>query len=150
MNLTETIKHEHLELLRGVESIREAGDLIGVTEDRVWKARVNEVLEFLQHQLIPHAKGEDDLLYPNVGRLMGSPDATRTMSRDHVEVMELTHQLERGMEEPDQRMIRRLLYGLYHIIRLHFAKEEEIYLPLLGSLDAERAEDLLATLEAHL
>ena len=150
MNLTEIIKHEHVELLRGVESIREAGDLIGATEDRVWRGRVDEVLEFLQHRLIPHARSEEEHLYPNVGRLMGSADATRTMTRDHVEVAELTRQLERAMEEPDPRMLRRLLYGLYHIITLHFAKEEEIYLPLLRSIPDDLGADLLEALEAHL
>jgi hypothetical protein len=44
----------------------------------------------------------------------------------------------RGRDPNPQREIQRILYGLYiyAIIRLHFAKEEEVYLPLL---DAELA-----------
>jgi hypothetical protein len=38
----------------------------------------------------------------------------------------------RGISDPDlQRELQRTLYGLYAIIRLHVAKEEEVYLPLL-------------------
>ena len=46
-----------------------------------------------------------------------------------------------GAPDPDRRReLQRILYGLYAIIRLHFAKEEELYLPLvdagLGSVEA--------------
>jgi Hemerythrin HHE cation binding domain len=63
--------------------------------------------------------------------------------RDHAEVKTLTNQLVRATEENDEPM-RRLLYGLYHVIRLHFPKEEEIYLPLLEEdLDRAEADQLL-------
>ncbi|MGZ9262923.1 MAG: hypothetical protein ACXW6V_25945, partial [Candidatus Binatia bacterium] len=29
--------------------------------------------------------------------------------------------------------LRRVLYGLYSVVKLHFAKEEEIYLPILAN-----------------
>jgi iron-sulfur cluster repair protein YtfE (RIC family) len=48
-----------------------------------------------------------------------------------------------GAPDPDRRReLQRILYGLYAVIRLHFAKEEELYLPLLdaGLGSAEAAE----------
>jgi hypothetical protein len=48
-----------------------------------------------------------------------------------------------GAPDPDRRReLQRILYGLYAIIRLHFAKEEELYLPVLdaGLGSAEAAE----------
>ena len=48
-----------------------------------------------------------------------------------------------GAPDPDRRReLQRILYGLYAIIGLHFAKEEELYLPLLdaGLGSAEAAE----------
>lgn len=80
---------------------------------------------------------------------MQAPRATATMSGDHVEVVRLTADLERvrdslqGAPDPEQyRELQRILYGLHGIIRLHFAKEEELYLPLLdaGLGSAEAAE----------
>jgi iron-sulfur cluster repair protein YtfE (RIC family) len=148
--LTDEIELEHRSLLRGVEEIREAGDLVGESGRDDWGRRVIGALQFLERDLIPHARREEEVLYPAVATILGGADATRTMSRDHAEVVELTRQLARAMEESDARMVRRLLYGLHHILRLHFAKEEEVYLPLLeGRLGREQAEKLRAALHAR-
>jgi iron-sulfur cluster repair protein YtfE (RIC family) len=45
--------------------------------------------------------------------------------------------------------LRRVLYGLYTLVKVHFAKEEEIYLPLLDSkLTAEEAHAMFEAMEA--
>ena len=42
-----------------------------------------------------------------------------------------------------------MLYGLYALIDLHFAKEEEVYLPILDAhLSAEQAAELFHNMEA--
>jgi hypothetical protein len=44
--------------------------------------------------------------------------------------------------------LRRILYGLYAIIKLHLAKEEEIYLPILELRLLDSAvNDLAAAME---
>ncbi|MBI2765883.1 MAG: hypothetical protein HYX53_08230 [Chloroflexi bacterium] len=44
---------------------------------------------------------------------------------------------------------RRLLYGLYAVIKVHFAKEEEVYLALLDeALPPDEAADMFAAMEA--
>jgi iron-sulfur cluster repair protein YtfE (RIC family) len=112
-------------------------------------AALDTALAFLRESLIPHAQAEDAVLYPRVEQVMQAPRATATMSRDHAEVVRLTADLERvgdslqGAPDPERhRELQRILYGLYGIIRLHFAKEEELYLPLLdaGLGSAEAAE----------
>jgi hemerythrin-like domain-containing protein len=70
---------------------------------------------------------------------MGTPYGTATMSRDHVEVETLTQELatvrsqisagEIGAKQANE--LKRVLYGLYTLVKVHFAKEEEVYLPLL-------------------
>jgi hypothetical protein len=43
--------------------------------------------------------------------------------------------------------LRRVLYGLYAIVKLHFAKEDEVYLPLLdATLTPAAADALFATM----
>ena len=62
------------------------------------------------------------------------------MSRAHAEIARLIRRLGRVVdaldgERPDPSEIlevRRLLYGLHAILRLHFAQEEEGYFSLLG------------------
>jgi hypothetical protein len=47
------------------------------------------------------------------------------------------------------RELRRVLYGLFALVELHFAKEEEVYLPILdANLTAEQAADLFHKMEA--
>jgi hypothetical protein len=44
--------------------------------------------------------------------------------------------------------LRRVLYGLYAIVKLHFAKEEEVYLPILDErLTPETAREMFEKLE---
>ena len=81
---------------------------------------------------------------------MQAPGATRTMQRDHVEVAALTRELTRtresltGVPAADQRRaLQRNLYGLSAVVRLHFAKEEEVYLPVLDAgLSPEEATEM--------
>jgi iron-sulfur cluster repair protein YtfE (RIC family) len=48
----------------------------------------------------------------------------------------------------EYRELRRILYGLYALVKLHFAKEEEIYLPLLDRrLSSEEGRDLFEAME---
>ena len=71
------------------------------------------------------------------------------MSRAHIEIL---HQIRRlgalldeiGDEEPDVEdidEIRRLLYGLHAVLRLHTLQEEESYLSFEDSLDATPKSD---------
>ena len=61
------------------------------------------------------------------------------MSRAHAEIVRLIRRLGRVLEaidaeQPDDgdvRELRRLMYGLHAILRLHFAQEEEGYFSLL-------------------
>ena len=57
---------------------------------------------------------------------------------------ELGGLLDHGITGADAKALRRLLYGLYALISVHFAKEEEIYVPLLEeALTADGAQQML-------
>jgi iron-sulfur cluster repair protein YtfE (RIC family) len=118
---------------------------------------VEEVYDFLAYHLIPHAQAEDAALYPVVQPVLGSPDATRTMGRDHVEVgtyVEALAALKNGLSgtsltDAQAGSLRRVLYGVYAPVKLHFAKEEEVYLPILDQrLSPESAREMFENLEA--
>lgn len=148
---TQPLRDEHRELLPELEVLRVAADGIELPSAQ---DLVADALQFLTGHLIPHAEAEDAALYPVVGRVMGAVRATATMSRDHVEVGWLTQELSetvsawRGTTD-ERAQARRLLYGLYALIKVHFAKEEEIYLPLLDeSLSADEASSMFAAMEA--
>ena len=66
------------------------------------------------------------------------------MSRAHVEISHLIRRIGRvlddldpaGPDEDDIIELRRLLYGLYAVLQLHFAQEDEGYLSLADETQA--------------
>ncbi len=136
-DITEALHEEHQALLPHIDELRVIADRFDEIPPHDVRYNLDRVYEFLTEHLIPHAEAEEDALYPAVAKILGSPQATATMSRDHIEVSRLTEQLgwlrsEATIFDVEQmKNLRRVLYGLHALLRVHFAKEEEIYLPLL-------------------
>jgi iron-sulfur cluster repair protein YtfE (RIC family) len=158
--VTQPLREEHKELLPHIESLKAAGDAVGESVTPALRNAVDEAYAFLVYHLIPHAQAEDKALYPMVQKVMGAAEATGTMSRDHVEVGRLTAelgalralyaQLGAGWLAPAQaNALRAVLYGLYALVKVHFAKEEEVYLPLLDArLTQGEAHAMFEAMEA--
>lgn len=151
--LTEHIHTEHENLRPHIESVRIAADAVGEVPPEILRELTDSVLGFLLRELIPHAHREEEVLYTAVEQVMGAPGATTTMTLDHVEISRLVDELgtihamlvaEHSLEESTERDLRRVLYGVYALARLHFAKEEEVYSRLLDMrLTPEDEERLL-------
>ena len=53
------------------------------------------------------------------------------------------------MSPAEEADARRVLYGLYALVKLHFTEEEEIYVPVLeDALDADHAREMFDRMEA--
>lgn len=148
---TQPLRDEHKELISHIEKILEVADSIPEAPLEQIRDGVKEVYEFLAYHLIPHAQAEDAALYPAVQKALGSLDSTRTMSRDHIEVghyiTELA-QLQQDLLPHNFKALQRVLYGLYALVKVHFAKEEEVYLPILEErLTAEEATRMFEAME---
>jgi iron-sulfur cluster repair protein YtfE (RIC family) len=107
-------------------------------------------------QLTPHVQAEERVLYPTVGNLLGAREATATMSRDHREIERLTKELGtlrsqltgESAASAEVQVLRRVLYGLYALVEIHFAKVQDIYLPLLDTrLTAQEAQQMFQEME---
>jgi iron-sulfur cluster repair protein YtfE (RIC family) len=155
--LPQHVRDEHRELVAHIELLRTVADSIDSAPTESIREGVGQAYTFLIHQLIPHAQAEEQVWYPTVGRLLRALEATDTMSRDHLEVIRLTEELEAlrlhlfysPLSESDEQALRRVLYGLYAIIKLHLAKEEEIYLPILEArLTASEVKRLVKVMES--
>ncbi len=148
--LTQPLRDEHREL-PNIEMLRSTADLIGYTMTDQDCGLLDEAHGFLVEHLIPHDEAEDRVLYPVVEEAMGAPGATQTMTRDHGAIVLLTDelgwlrgQLHGSTLTRDQAMaLRRALYGLHALVKLHVEKEEKLYLPVLDRwLTQERARIL--------
>src|SRR5512139_754117 len=120
-SLTQPLRDEHKELIPHIEQILEVANSIPEASPEQIRDGVKDVYEFLAHHLLPHAQAEDAALYPTVQKVLGSPDATRTMSRDHVEVGRYIEELAAlksgltgaALTAAQISDLRRVLYGLY-------------------------------------
>jgi iron-sulfur cluster repair protein YtfE (RIC family) len=125
------LRAEHDAVLPLIEQIRSSADRLSSRD--VDLAPVQALLDRLEGELLPHERADEELLVPLVDRALGGTDATAAMSRTHAEIEHQVSKLRRllvGLDaettQPEDVVeLRRLLYGLYAVLRLHNAQEEE-------------------------
>lgn len=94
-------------------------------------------------EILPHEEEDEKRIYPEIANMIGGDDPLQSMSRAHREIFHLADRYNRlietmptsGPEDRDLPELRRLLYSMHAILRLHFDQEEELY----ASLDDEYA-----------
>jgi heavy metal translocating P-type ATPase len=137
----------HRTLRPDVSLLRSAADHLGTRSGTEAMAAVLAAQRLLVDEIGPHEQAEDRLLYPAMAGALGGTDPTGTMSRAHAEISKLTAQtgmiIDRiGAAPPtpgDVLELQRLLYGLYALLELHFAQEDESFLSLADdAFDATR------------
>ena len=136
-SLVEPLRAAHYRLLFEAETIRETADMLEGVLGPELRHRIGGITAFLQARLLPELLAEARTIYPVVTSVLGAPLAATGMHRELVEISRLGMKLEAlrprllhgyfGLAQ--QRMLRRLLYSLYAIIALHFARADEVYLP---------------------
>ena len=147
MRPTEPFRQEHAELKAHVEHIGQAArELPGLgAADR--RALVERILGFLNGTLVPHAKAEEEVLYPEWAHLLGFDGAAVPMVHDHEAIVARIERLERT-DVDDVDTLQELLYGLYALIEVHFQKEEDIQLPAFDAAPPEVTRSVLERMEA--
>jgi heavy metal translocating P-type ATPase len=136
--LAERLRVEHRSLQPGLEKLRTLADTLDALPPADALRRLRAIRCFLTDELAPHEEEDDRVLYPVVAALLGGEDPTGAMSRGHFEIRHLARTFcrlvddlpEEGPGPEELRDLRRLLYELHAVLRLHFAQEEESYLSL--------------------
>ncbi|MCJ7711867.1 MAG: heavy metal translocating P-type ATPase, partial [Chloroflexi bacterium] len=129
---------EHRELAPSLARIRALADGLGSLPPARARDELQQIRSFLTGTLIPHEEDEDREIFPLVATAMGNDDATSALHRTHTEIFHLIRFMDRLVAEvpeegpgpEDLNDLRRVLYGLDAILRLHMAQEEELYLAL--------------------
>ena len=125
------LRTEHDAVLPLIEQIRSVANDVSMHDCDL--APVRTLLERLERELLPHERADEELLVPLVDRALGGTNATAAMSRTHAEIEHQIGRLRRlvsgldndTVQPEDVIELRRLLYGLYAVLRLHNAQEEE-------------------------
>lgn len=144
---TEEIRehHKHLEhKLAGFWKAVEGLDRLSAQE----RVQLQDLMEFLKMELLPHAEAEEKYLYNKVGEVMKNPMFTKTMEVDHEVIRAYIHELEeeiaQAYKESAQKQVKRVQKAankLEGLLTVHFRKEEEVYLPILDEkLSKEEVE----------
>ena len=146
--VVQRLKVEH-DATRGVvEQIRAVADHLS-TQDR-HLAPVRALQKRLELDLLPHERADEELLVPLMARALGGAPATAALSRTHAEIEHQVGRLSRLLDGLDDEAaqpediieLRRLLYGLYGILRLHNAQEDEGAFSLIPSEGLSQRTDV--------
>jgi heavy metal translocating P-type ATPase len=132
---TRRLAGEHRALEPFLDHMRATADALDTLEPAAARAALAEVDRTLREQVLPHERTDESDLYPSLARLLGGQDPMGSMSRTHREIHHLCRLFGRlvadgdpdGPSADERRDLRRVLYGLDAILRLHYAQEEELY-----------------------
>ena len=136
--MSRRLRAEHEVLIPAIDQIRMVGDRLDEVPPERAGRELHDVLQFVEEVLVPHEENDDREIYPVIAGLIGGDEPLAAMSHTHQEIFHAGRLLRRlvedipdsGPEPDDVRDLRRHLYGLHAILRLHFAQEEELYLSL--------------------
>lgn len=139
----ERFRAEHREFVPEVQRIRTAADRLGEMTPAETREELEAVRRFILERLPEHEEEEESIVYPVVAAAMGGEDPLSSMNRAHVEIAHLGRVYRQliddlpveGPSADDLMDLRRVLYGLHAILRLHFAQEEEAYAWLASDED---------------
>ncbi len=146
-HVADRFRFEHREFAPEVLRIRTVADRLGQMTPEETRNELEAVRVFLLERLPEHEEEEEAIVYPVVAEAMGGEDPLSSMARAHLEISHLGRLFGQLVEEvpqdgptsEDLMDLRRVLYGLHAILRLHFAQEEEAYTWLASSDDEPSA-----------
>jgi heavy metal translocating P-type ATPase len=134
-DVADRFRAEHKEFVPELQRIRAVADRLGVAGAADVREELEGVRWFIVDRLPRHEEEEEAAVYPVVAKLLGGEDPMSSMARAHIEISHLGRVYQQLLEDlppegpsPEDLMdLRRVLYGLHAILRLHFAQEEEAY-----------------------
>ena len=127
------VLEEHLTLQAGTEQLLTVADELGRVPPAKARSDLDSIRRFLREDLLPHEQAEERSLYPTVAPYAGGEESVMTARREHAEVARLAETLAgmveglgpSGPSDDELTALRRVLYSLHAVLRLHRGGEEE-------------------------
>jgi heavy metal translocating P-type ATPase len=135
LTLAARLHAEHRRLGPALERLRNLADQLDTLPPLQRREALADIHRFLITDLLEHERLDEGEIYPTIAAQLSGEDPLGALSRTHQEIFHLARLLtlligelpEAGPEPHDLPDIRRLLYSLHAVLRLHFAQEEELY-----------------------
>jgi heavy metal translocating P-type ATPase len=133
--LSAALRAEHRTLQSGLDRLRVLADRIEAMPPGAALTELQSLRRFLEDELLPHELSEEHDVYPLLAGAAADEDPTGPLRHTHREIFRLVRLLssaadslpEQGPGAEDLAELRRLLYGLHAVMRMHVAQEEEVY-----------------------
>jgi iron-sulfur cluster repair protein YtfE (RIC family) len=151
-SLTETSHEHHDRLIRHVERLHALAEMVDAGTTYALKAGLEEEYRFVAGELVPHMAAIETTLYGRLDSLMEGRHSMDPMRQEHDDLRRLIESMGQYRElvaadrmGPAESMgLRRVLYRLHSILRVHLA-EEELYLRVLDQNLSDEEKDRLAS-----
>ena len=132
---SERMRLEHQELRDLLDRIRALAERLDRQGSESAQSEMRKLDRLLQEQLLPHERNEEADVYPVVANLLGGRDPMAALSRTHREIVHLVNVYRRLVanlpaHSADPTVwsdLRRVLFSLEAILRLHIDQEDEVY-----------------------
>lgn len=151
LSLRLTSEEHHARLLPHVDRLLDLADMVGHVDCEATHALFEEEYAFIVGQLVPHMDTIERTLYDRLEQLMGRRHSMAPMRQEHEAMRHLVEELSRYRRHVDGCRwtaveglgLRRALYRLHAILKVHLA-EEELYLGVLDQNLTDAEKDRLA------
>lgn len=149
-------QHEHHErLLPHVDALPRLGEMVAEGSTEAYRDRFEEEYTFIVEQLVPHFERIEETIYPELERLMQNRHSMGPMRHEHQEVHRLIGSLGRyrgdvaagRLAAAEATSLRRTLYRLYAILKVHLAEEEHYLTVLERNLSPEEQSALAKAMD---
>ncbi len=150
-SLRTTSEEHHARMLPHVDRLLDLADMVGHVECSAIHETFEQEYAFIVTQLVPHIEAIETTIYGRVEELLGGRHSMAPMREEHRAVGRLIEELggyRRHMASCswsalEGMALRRALYRLHSILKVHLA-EEELYLEVLEQNLSDEEKDQLA------
>jgi hypothetical protein len=151
LSLSATSQDHHARLLPHVDRLLDLAEMIGRVDCSKIHGAFEAEYNFIVEQLVPHIEAIEATLYGRLEALLGQRHSMAPMRQEHETMRSLIDELGRyrphaercSWDTVEGLALRRALYRLHSILKVHLA-EEELYLGVLDRSLSDEEKDALA------
>jgi hypothetical protein len=151
-----THREHHERMMPYVDALPELAEMLGRSDPAAFSERLEHECQFILGEMLPHIVTIEETLYPQLDQLMDKRHSMQPMREEHARLRALVEALCRyrlalaggQLDEADAISLRRILYRLYALVKVHLA-EEELYLGVIDRDLSDEERDHLARRVDH-
>jgi hypothetical protein len=156
VSLRTTSEEHHARLLPHVDRLLTLAEMVGHVECSAMHALFEEEYRFVVGQLVPHMETIERALYGRIEEVLDGRHSMAPMREEHRSLRKLVEELGRYRAHADDctwsavegMALRRALYRLHALLKVHLA-EEELYLEVLDRSLSDAEKDRLGRSLEH-